>query len=107
MLPLFINPLIVHLFCSFPGLPGRVRDVPELLSRTSVRGGARLHVPSTTLQNSLPDSQSPSKNIPHHLKHSNQFIDVREEASGASADAPGVGLEMVSDLKLLQKDENK
>ena len=34
-------------------------------------------------------------------------IDVREGASGASADAPGVGLEMVSDLKLLQKDENK
>ena len=32
-------------------------------------------------------------------------IDVREEASGASADAPGVGLEMVSGLKLLQKDE--
>ena len=33
-------------------------------------------------------------------------IDVREGASGASADAPGVGLEMVSDLKLLQKKEN-
>ena len=33
-------------------------------------------------------------------------IDVREGASGASADAPGVGLEMVSDLKLLQKHKN-
>ena len=32
-------------------------------------------------------------------------IDVREGASGASADAPGVGLEMVSGLKLLKKDE--
>ena len=30
------------------------------------------------------------------------LIDVRE---GASADAPGVGLEMVSGLKLLQKDD--
>ena len=34
-------------------------------------------------------------------------IDVREGASGASADAPGVGLEMVLVLKLLQKDVNK
>ena len=34
-------------------------------------------------------------------------IDVREGASGASADAPGVGLEMVSGLKLLQKDKKK
>ena len=27
--------------------------------------------------------------------------------SGTSADAPGVGLEMVSGLKLVQKDKNK
>ena len=38
-----------------------------------------------------------------HIIHIN--IDVREGASGASADAPGVGLEMVSGLKLLKKDE--
>ena len=36
-----------------------------------------------------------------------ESIDVREGDSGASADAPGVGLEIVSGLKLLQKDENK
>ena len=42
-----------------------------------------------------------------NIAHSSTNIDVREGASGASADAPGVGLEMVSDLKLLQKDENK
>ena len=30
-------------------------------------------------------------------------IDVREGASGASADAPGVGLEMVSGLKITTK----
>ena len=34
-------------------------------------------------------------------------IDVREGASGASADSPGVGLEMVSVLKLKLKDENQ
>ena len=38
-------------------------------------------------------------------RQSPNSIDVREGASGASADAPGVGLEMVSGLKLLQKDE--
>ena len=30
-------------------------------------------------------------------------MDVREGASGTAADAPGVGLEIVSGLKLLQK----
>ena len=35
------------------------------------------------------------------------FIDVREGASGASAAAPGVGLEIVSVLKLIEKDENQ
>ena len=36
-----------------------------------------------------------------------ESIDVREGASGASADVPGVGLEMVSGLKFPQKNENK
>ena len=34
-------------------------------------------------------------------------IDEREGASGASADAPGVGLEIVSVLKLIEKDKNQ
>ena len=34
-------------------------------------------------------------------------IDVQKGASGLSADAPGVGHEMVSGLKLPQKDETK
>ena len=36
-----------------------------------------------------------------------KIIDVREGASGASADAPGVGLEMVSVLKLIEINENQ
>ena len=34
-------------------------------------------------------------------------IDVREEASGASADAPGVCLEIVCGMKILEKGENQ
>ena len=40
-----------------PGVPGRICHVPELLSRSTVRGGARLHVPSPVVSHPLPHAQ--------------------------------------------------
>ena len=41
--------IIIHVYPN-EGVPGRVRDVPQLLPRAQVRGGTGLHVSTTAIQ---------------------------------------------------------
>ena len=50
---------------SVQGLSRRVRHVLELLPRTQIRGGPRLHVLEAALQNPLQNPQPPSENWLH------------------------------------------
>ena len=43
----------------FSGFPSRVCNVPQLLPWAALRGGARLHVPASALQDPLQDAQPP------------------------------------------------
>lgn len=45
--------------CSFPGFPSGVRHVSELLPRSEVRGGPRLHVSPSAVPDPLPHPQPP------------------------------------------------
>lgn len=50
-------------------LPSRVRHVLELLSRTALRGGSRLHVPQATVSHPLPHPEPPVR-LRFRLDHS-------------------------------------